>query len=442
MPRRRRHYRLTGKSVAVEQLNTAVAPNLKRVAPSAVCLGMYVQDLNMPWMEHGFLRARFWVTDEATLQRVRALDAAYVVVDASRDRGQPQLQPLRALAPTPAVDDPAAPSHPASKACATASRLSELRTQVQLEQELAIARKLAEEARRAITCAIEEGRTGRISNLSDIKTVAAEMVSSTRRHAGALQTLTLLKKADDYTFTHCVAVGTFMISLGRVLELDEDLLVEVGTAGLLHDVGKAGVDMKVLNKPGKLTDEEFRHIRLHPSIGREILLQSGFENNACLDVVHHHHERLDGLGYPEGLSGEAVSLMARMGAVTDVYDAVTSRRVYHRAMPPTAALKMMLDNANTQFDGKVVRAFVQAIGLYPNGSMVRLHSGKLALVREQNSAQPAQPKVRVFFSLKANLPMVPYDVDLSRSHDSITGYEDPVKWGITAARTATLLGVD
>ncbi len=300
-----------------------------------------------------------------------------------------------------------------------------------MDHELERASRLVSRAREAIAKAIESGRTGQIRNLGDVRNIAEEMVASTTRNPGALQSLMQLKAADDYTYTHCVAVGAFMISLGRTLGLDELALKHAGTAGLLHDVGKAGVDEKILNKPGKLTADEFGHVKLHPLVGETLLRESGYTEESALDVVRHHHERLDGRGYPDGLNDSQISLLARMGAVTDVYDAVTSERAYHKAVAPTATLQMMMKSSREgQFDGQVVNALVRTLGLYPNGSLVRLQSDKLAVVREQSLTSLTTPVVRVIFSLKSNLPLVPFDIRLEQSHDRIVSFAEPAKFNI------------
>lgn len=418
------------------------APDTQQCRPVPVLvadlrLGMFVTDLKTPWMHHSFLRSQFLIKDMAILGKLRALGASHqVMVDPSQCEAG--FAPETPAAPQGTIAPGATPpvaAEPTGKPAAGAVK------RTTLEEELRGVHRLVHEAKRAILAAMQDGRTGKIKNLTQVQDVAEQMVASTLRNASALHSLTLLKSADDYTFTHCVAVGTFMISLGRTLGLSEDELVSAGTAGLLHDVGKAGVSEKVLNKPGKLTDEEYAHIRLHPVVGETLLVDSGFTNRAILDVVRHHHERPDGRGYPDGLQGDALSLLARMGAVTDVYDAVTSRRCYHSAMTPTAALHLLLKNSGTQFDARVVSAFVKTLGLYPIGSLVRLKSEKLAVVKDQAAGNVNHPLVRVIYSTRTNMPVVPYDLNLTQVNDAIISHEMPKTWNITQERIIEVLGL-
>lgn len=419
-------------------MSAIASPNKKTclIHVSNLRLGMYIRDLRLKWWEHDFLRSSFLIDDIQLLNKLKALgDKHQVLID--------EPPPEEAAKPDPrAVTKTHVAAESKGSVMQHGGSASVPPAKTDRATEMARAQMLVSEAKKAIYSAMEDGRTGQIKNLGQIQDIAQEMVASTARNAGALHTLAMLKSVDDYTFTHCVAVGTFMISLGRTLGLSEQELQQAGTAGLLHDVGKAGINESILNKPGKLTDEEFAHIRLHPEVGEQLLKDAGYQDSAILDVVRHHHERIDGYGYPDKLSGDALSLLARMGAVTDVYDAVTSNRCYHRAMPPTAALQMLSKNGGAQFDSKVVHAFIRTIGLYPNGSLVRLKSEKLAVVIEQAESDLTRPKVKVFFSIKSGLPIVPVELDLMNSKDAIASYESAQAWNMTDERLMGLLGLE
>ena len=174
-----------------------------------------------------------------------------------------------------------------------------------------------------------------------------------------------------------------MIALGKKLGIEGDELKQAGIAGLLHDVGKMAIPGKVLNKPGRLTDEEFMIIKAHPFEGWKMLKKVGTVSDSVLDVCLHHHERVDGTGYPDKISGDDLSLIARMGAVCDVYDAISSDRCYKKGWQPAESLKKMAEWKDGHFDEKVFHAFVKTIGIYPNDTLVKLKSGRLALVLEQ-----------------------------------------------------------
>jgi putative nucleotidyltransferase with HDIG domain len=250
------------------------------------------------------------------------------------------------------------------------------------------------------------------------------------RNPGALISLARLKSVDDYTYMHSVAVCALMVALARQLGIDEKTTREAGMAGLLHDLGKAVMPMEVLNKPGKLTDEEFRIMKSHPAEGHRMLVEGGVAGEIPLDVVLHHHEKVDGSGYPKGLKGDAISLFAKMGAVCDVYDAITSNRPYKSGWDPAESIRKMTEWSTGHFDQRIFQAFVKSVGIYPIGSLVRLESGRLGIVVDQTELSLLAPKVRVFFSTKANahIPLEVVDLSARNAPDKIVSREDPAKW--------------
>jgi putative nucleotidyltransferase with HDIG domain len=200
-------------------------------------------------------------------------------------------------------------------------------------------------------------------------------------------------------------------------------------AGLMHDIGKAGTPLEVLNKPGSLTEEEFEIMRQHPANGERMLRESGFTEELVLDVVRHHHERISGNGYPDRLPPERISKLARMGAVCDVYDAITSNRPYKGGWDPAEALARMA-SWKGHFDEDILKAFIRSLGIYPTGSLVRLASGRLAVVVEQNQSKITAPRVKVFFSTGNNAQLKPLLLDLGQSGctDKIVGREARENW--------------
>jgi HD-GYP domain-containing protein (c-di-GMP phosphodiesterase class II) len=212
--------------------------------------------------------------------------------------------------------------------------------------------------------------------------------------------------------------------------MDENECRAAGLAGLMHDLGKAVMPLDVLNKPGKLTDDEFAVMRSHPERGHALLLEGRGASAEVLDVCLHHHERIDGTGYPHKLAGDAITRVARMGAICDVYDAITSNRPYKRGWDPAESIARMA-SWKGHFDTALFTSFVKSLGIYPVGSLVRLESGRLAVVTEQNPAALTAPQVKVFFSTKSNMPVPVLRLDLAAGGDRIVGRESATKWGFT-----------
>jgi HD-GYP domain-containing protein (c-di-GMP phosphodiesterase class II) len=224
-----------------------------------------------------------------------------------------------------------------------------------------------------------------------------------------------------------------MVSLARQLGFSDEQTRESGLAGLLHDVGKMAIPLDILNNPGKLTDEEFAVVKEHPVAGHRMLLEGGAVGEIALEVCLHHHEKMDGTGYPNQLSGHNISLFARMGAVCDVYDAVTSNRPYKQGWCPSESLRKMAEWEG-HFDKNIFQAFVKCVGIYPVGTLVRLKSGRLGVVVEQQTGKSLLlPKVRVFFSSKSNSYIMPELLDLADAGtgDKIVTREDAEKWQFT-----------
>lgn len=393
---------------------------LKKIHVRELRLGMHLHSLSGPWLDHPFWRTRFVLTDPADLERLRRCGISECVIDT--DKGLDVLPPPLTLdldaAPEPASDAAPAHLHPAPRP-------------VPLEDEARRAAQLCSQARNTVAALFDDVRLGRALDVEGCQPLVDEISASMQRNAGAMLGMVRLKSHDDYTFMHSVAVCTLMVVLARRMGHDEATVREAGLAGLVHDLGKAKIPHAVLNKPGKLTPEEYQLIKQHPAMGHRLLLDSGIANELALDVCLHHHERPDGQGYPDALSGAAFSQIARMGAVCDVYDAITSHRPYKEGwLPADSIAKMAAWTQQGKFDPVVFRAFIDCVGIYPVGSLVRLRSQRLAVVIEHNTSAPLAPRVKVFYSVRAQVASAPEIVDLSQPgcRDSIVGRESNSQW--------------
>ena len=393
---------------------------LKKISVDQLTLGMHLKEFCGSWMEHPFWRTAFVITDPKDLEAIRASSIKEVWIDCSKGLDvAPDVQTV-SVAETEAQVD-AELNHAAEEQ----REIAPVPVAVEIER----AAKICAQAKRAVTSMFQEARMGKAVNAAGAQKLVEEISNSVSRNPGALISLARLKTADDYTYMHSVAVCALMIALSRQLGLNEQETRSAGIAGLLHDLGKAMMPMNVLNKPGKLTDEEFAIIKRHPEEGHKLLKDSGADEMA-FDVVLHHHEKTDGSGYPKGLKDSEISLYAKMGAVCDVYDAITSNRPYKAGWDPAESLRKMAEWANGHFDPRVFQAFVKSLGIYPIGSLVKLDSGRLGLVIEQSEKSLLAPRVKVFYSTRAQARITPEIVDLSRPNcpDKIASREDPAKW--------------
>jgi len=298
-----------------------------------------------------------------------------------------------------------------------------------MDQELHRARRICQDSKAQVVALFNDARLGRAIQPEAVMPMVEEINDSVSRHPDALLSVVRLKNHDEYTYMHSVAVCALMVSLARRLGLPEEQVRDAGAAGMLHDLGKAAMPLTVLNKPGALSDDEFKIMKAHPVRGYHMLVQSGSASEAVLDVALHHHEKFDGSGYPHNLKGDAIGLMARMGAVCDVYDAITSNRPYKKAWGPAESLQRMV-SWKGHFDESMLKAFIRSVGIYPVGALVRLESDRLGVVLEQGESSLLAPKVRVFFNARKREPVFIKDIDLGAPDcgDRIVGLESSDKW--------------
>jgi HD-GYP domain-containing protein (c-di-GMP phosphodiesterase class II) len=281
-------------------------------------------------------------------------------------------------------------------------------------------------ARRTMVRLADDIRMGRPIAVAQLAPLVDALAAEVENNAAAILGVLRLKSRDQYTYLHSVAVSALMMNLARTMGADPARLPEIGMAGLLHDAGKIDIPDTILNKPGPLTDREFAIMRSHPSRGHSLLLAGIGVPKLALDVCLHHHERPDGRGYPEGLSGERLSLAARMGAICDVYDALTSDRAYKNAWSPQRALAEM-QRWDGQFDPAVLSAFLRSLGIFPVGSLVKVRDSALAVVLADNDEEPTCPTVRAFYSVAVRRRVAGEDIPIKIS--GILTLEDPADWG-------------
>jgi putative nucleotidyltransferase with HDIG domain len=393
----------------------------KQIDISQLRPGMYLESLPGSWLSNPFWKTSRLLGSADEIELVRRSGIRHAVIDTAKGHD------VAAEETGGPADSDAAPPAPAA-AVGPAPRPAPAKAAV--EQELKVAAQVIVRSRAAVTAMFNDVRMGKAVDLAVSDMVIDEISESIARNTTALVSLVRLKNQHDYTYMHSVAVCALMIALARQLKLSPAEVREAGAAGLLHDLGKMAVPSALLSKPGKLTDDEFVTVRQHPQAGYEMLKQAGGIGEIAMDVCLHHHEKMDGSGYPHRLKGDQISLYARMGAICDVYDAVTSDRAYKQGWPAAESLKKMASWCDTHFDAQLFHAFVKSVGIYPAGTLVRLRSGRLGVVIEQGEASLLTPRVRVFFSTRSNSHLAPVVVDLGvpGEREQIVKSEDPAQW--------------
>ncbi|MDR3379336.1 HD-GYP domain-containing protein [Cupriavidus basilensis] len=390
---------------------------LKRIKTQQLQVGMFVARVGGAWLEHPFWRSRFLVNSQEQIDQMIASKVEEVWIDLLRGKGvPPPVQPAASgsLSVKPVADEPAG-AVPQSG--------------VPLEVEFGLAREVMKNGKAVVGSMFTNARMGRALEVEGALMLVDSVSNSLTRHSQALIALARLKVRDDYTYLHSFAVCALMIALGRTLGLDSAAVQQLGLAGLVHDIGKISVPTHVLHKQGEMTAAEVAMVQRHPSVGYRVLNEAKLYSNIPLDVCMHHHERIDGRGYPFGLHGNEISVHAKIAAVCDAYDSLTSNRPGHQAWTPARALEYMAVRVDTLFDRTVFQAFTRSIGIYPLGTVLRLRSGRLAVVFAQNDNEPLRPQVKVFYSVNEAAHLGPQTLDLRETEDTVVGFEDPAQWG-------------
>lgn len=387
---------------------------------------MYIHDLNCGWLDHPFARSRFLIKDDKTLDQIRKLPISHLYIDTSKGldlKGAPtqrEVQARQQQAIDALLESNLPPPQPPQERRHT------------LDEELPHAATITRDAHRVINEMMQGIKIGKQVKVDEASAVVERMTRSLIRNPDALLALGRIRTVDQYTFEHSINVCTLMVAFGHFLGLHYHTISAIGTGAMLHDIGKVRIDDKILNKPGKLTEAEFRLMQTHVVLGEQLLAGSSLDP-VGLAVVLEHHERWDGSGYPRQLREEQISYYGQMAAIVDVYDALTSDRCYHAAMCPTEALRKIFEWSSQQFHPQLTQQFIRFIGVYPVGSCVRLSSGHLAIVMDRGEDR-LHPRVRLIYDTLRQRPVAPTDLDLAHSGDKIEGYGQPEQWGLDSQR--------
>lgn len=399
---------------------------IKKIRIEEVTTGMWVERLPGSWIERPFWRQSFLLTELKDLELIKksGIPALWINTDKGRD-----------TTPVPVVQENASDAKSETPVKQPEMRQEDVMKlqRESVEAELEVAFPVCEKVREAVSSIYGMSQFGRVVQLEEALEIVEKMFESISRNRSALLSVIRLKSDMDYTYLHSVSVCGLMISLGYALELDEDSIKEAGLAGLLHDIGMMAVTPDIRFKKGALSEHEISLVRSHPIEGYKMLKDSGEFSEAVMDVCLHHHERLDGSGYPDQLIGDEISRLSRMAAICSTYDALTTERPYKKAMMSTDAIKEIFKRSVMHFDPTILEAFVKSVGIYPLGTLVRLKSDRLAIVVAQSQISLLKPDVKVFYSIKSQTRITPEIVCLSSliARDEIISHEDAATWGLS-----------
>ena len=346
--------------------------------------GMYVSSLDRPWLETPFALQGFKLETEEDIRRLQK-HCHYVYIDCEKSAQDPTIIRRR-------VRNRPRKSTQQLFSNRTIKRYSDA---AGWQEEYPRAQAAVQTLSEGIDDIFDNVARGGSLDVVRIKRSVEPMIDSVTRNPDACIWLARMKQEDKYTYQHSLGASIWAVALGRQLGLPKADLRSLAVGGLLFDIGKLRVDRELLNAGRPLTDSEFQQVRDHVKLGVEMIQGSGLMNQEVLSMIAHHHERHDGSGYPEGLRGDDIPIFARIAAIVDCYDAITSHRSYARAIPPSTAIKMLYEWRDIDFQAELVEEFIQAVGIYPAGTLVELSSGEVAVVVAEYRTRRLRPQVMV-----------------------------------------------
>ena len=368
-------------------------------------LGMFVVELDRPWLGTPFLFQGFHIRSPDDIERLKEqCDAVYVDIEKSiRHHASPILNSVEEQ------------SH-------RKSRVYEM--SAPFEEEIKTANEIRATTQACLDELFDDVENGRNINMTAVKQVINATIDGILRNPDAHVCLTQLKNWDQYTAQHSINVSILSLAFARHLGLPRSQMEMLGVGALLHDIGKLKTPLDVLNKPDKLTDDEYTLMKAHPTHGREIIENKYGLSSQIADIAFSHHERIAGSGYPRGLGGDKISYWGKLVAIVDVYDAITSERCYHKGMAPTEALTKMYGWRMTDFDAELLEQFIQTVGIYPVGTLVELNTGEVGIVISVNPVARLRPKVDLLLDAEKR-PYFPSRV-INLADQGSSGYGDPL----------------
>jgi len=397
---------------------------IKKIKVEQLMPGVFVHDFNCGWLHHPFLADRTKLKTGKDIDKVVKYGIRELYIDTAKGLD---------------VDDAPTQRETRQEIQAEIAKLSgqpaKRGDRSLFKDEIARARQLIGEVKEATKKLMHDIRLGKRMDIQQVESLVARMSDSVLNDKDALVSLLRIKNVDEYTYLHSMAVSALCMSFTQGLGFDAAQVKQIGIGGLLHDIGKMRVPNEILNKPGPLTEKEFEIMKQHVKAGEAVLREYTSLDESCTCVTSHHHERLDGTGYPEGLKGDEISLSGQIAAIVDIYDALSSERCYKKAMFPTSALSKLFEWSRSYLNRDLVEKFIAHLGIYPIGTLVRLENHFVGVVVDHGEKDLLHPVVRAVVDARKAKPITPVDIDLARQFSAGQSYgivacESPEKWKI------------
>lgn len=425
---------------------------LKRIEVADVRLGMFIHKLEGSWLKHPFWRNKFLLTDPAILADLKASEVEGVLIDLDKGGDTSTSAPTLRRSLVSASHGAQTPANSlAASSMADRIRLERMRHlhaqpvvaanvapfDPRSEKPLSTAREVDQakgvlvRSNRVLASVFEQARLGKAISMGQIEPVIEDLFASVQRNPHAFNGLMRIRRENSALYAHGLAVSALMIALARQMHLDPERTKEAGMAGLLMDVGMGHLPIDVATILDDLTDAEREIVKTHTRLGYDFLTMGGEFSDEVTRVCLEHHERCDGSGYPNQLVGDEIGLFSKMAAICDTYDSMTSDRPHRPRIDPNTALDLMRGMEGL-FDEKILNQFIESVGVYPIGSVVRLTTGRLALVVDQNAADYTRPRVWAFYDVSSRRVIKPEDIDLlqSKGRVEIICSDDAATYGV------------
>lgn len=400
----RKHEGMPVEPTSTQYLVKAKMKTEVRIPSESLKLGMYVSKLDRPWTEVPVLLQGFSLISQSDIDILQA-HCQYVYIE---------------------TDDPQWIEY---KEELSTRKFKAFEEKKSIHEEIPEARATLQKTHVHVEKVLNDVNNGETFDLEESRQAVRQCVDSIARNANAMLWLSMIKNEDQYTSEHCMRVGILAIAFGRFMGMSEQDQELLGLCGLLHDVGKIKIPNEILNKPGRLTQEEYRVMREHVSLGEMVLGEIDGLDPLIIQTALHHHERADQKGYPDNLDASLLHQFIRMVAIVDVYDAITSNRCYQEGRTPFEALRILFNEAEKHFDKDLVEVFIKMIGIYPPGTLIEMANGELGIVISSNPLSRLKPKVELVTDRHKKL-RPPYVIDMSKNPTDSNGTAYVIERGL------------